>query len=158
MKSISRRKFLTTASAGTLAVTVTFARPGRAQSTITMRVSSSMSADQNAAHFIWYERFAANLKSGLGDRVTLGYFPDSQLGKEADIVQQVKVGSVDMSVIPAAAASSTAYWISGLSTTGSISLGCALVAGRKRVPKPATGNTALRMRVEEVDMGSSASF
>src|SRR5438045_416019 len=48
-----------------------------------------------------------------------------------------------MSVIPAAAASSTAYWMSGLSTTGSISLGLALVTGRKRVPSPATGNTAL---------------
>jgi hypothetical protein len=29
-----------------------------------------------------------------------------------------------------------------LSTTGSISLGCALVAGKNLVPKPATGNTA----------------
>src|SRR5215831_11107460 len=48
-----------------------------------------------------------------------------------------------MSVIPAAAASSTAYWISGLSTTGSISFGLALVTGRKRLPSPATGNTAL---------------
>src|SRR5215475_7353333 len=46
---------------------------------------------------------------------------------------------------PAARASSTAYWISGLSTTGSISLGLALVAGRKRVPRPATGNTAVRI-------------
>src|SRR5690606_33311817 len=45
---------------------------------------------------------------------------------------------------PAATASSAAYWMSGLSTTGSISLGLALVAGRNRVPKPATGNTALR--------------
>src|SRR5258708_15404404 len=44
---------------------------------------------------------------------------------------------------PAARASSTAYWISGLSTTGSISLGLALLAGRKRVPRPATGNTAV---------------
>src|SRR2546425_12255657 len=44
---------------------------------------------------------------------------------------------------PAARASSTAYWISGLSTIGSISFGLALVAGRKRVPSPATGNTAL---------------
>src|SRR3569832_2842865 len=33
----------------------------------------------------------------------------------------------------------------GLSTTGSISLGLALVAGRNRVPRPATGNTAVRM-------------
>src|SRR5580704_4904707 len=47
------------------------------------------------------------------------------------------------SVMPAAAASSTANWISGLSTMGSISFGLALVAGRKRLPRPATGNTAL---------------
>src|SRR5437773_924801 len=51
------------------------------------------------------------------------------------------------SVIPAATASSTAYWMSGLSTIGSISLGEALVAGRKRVPRPATGKTALRIFV-----------
>jgi hypothetical protein len=53
-------------------------------------------------------------------------------------------------VAPAASASSTAYWMSGLSTTGSISLGLALVAGRKRVPRPATGNTAVRM----IDFGA----
>src|SRR5580692_10432466 len=47
---------------------------------------------------------------------------------------------------PASSASCTAYWISGLSTTGSISLGMALVAGKKRVPRPATGSTALRTR------------
>src|SRR5712692_2873108 len=47
-----------------------------------------------------------------------------------------------ISVMPAAAASSTAYWISGLSTIGSISFGLALVTGRNRLPKPATGNTA----------------
>jgi hypothetical protein len=32
-----------------------------------------------------------------------------------------------------------------LSTTGSISLGAALVAGKNRVPNPATGKTAFRM-------------
>src|ERR1700734_755273 len=45
---------------------------------------------------------------------------------------------------PEAMASSTPYWMMGLSTSGSISLGWALVAGRKRVPRPAAGNTALR--------------
>src|SRR5204863_1204437 len=50
--------------------------------------------------------------------------------------------------IPAATASSTAYWMTGLSTSGSISLGCALVAGRKRVPQPAAGKTAFRTRIE----------
>src|SRR5260221_10764818 len=48
-----------------------------------------------------------------------------------------------MSRIPAATASSTAYWMRGLSTIGIISLGLALVAGRKRLPIPATGKTAL---------------
>src|SRR5580698_2021168 len=45
---------------------------------------------------------------------------------------------------PAATASSTTYWIAGLSTRVSISLGVALVAGRNRVPRPAAGMTALR--------------
>src|SRR5438067_7414809 len=47
--------------------------------------------------------------------------------------------------IPASRASSTTCWMIGRSTTVSISLGIALVAGRKRVPRPATGNIALRM-------------
>src|SRR5690606_35651312 len=44
-------------------------------------------------------------------------------------------------------ASSTAYWISGRSTIGSISFGTVLVVGRNLVPSPATGNTALRIRL-----------
>src|SRR6185436_19161723 len=55
--------------------------------------------------------------------------------------------------MPAATASSTAYWITGLSTRGSISFGCALVAGRDRVPHPAAGNTALRTRIEPHERG-----
>ena len=46
---------------------------------------------------------------------------------------------------PAATASSTMYWIVGRSTMGRSSLGTALVAGRKRVPRPAAGMTALRI-------------
>src|SRR5436190_19736065 len=51
---------------------------------------------------------------------------------------------------PEASASSTPYWMMGLSTSGSISLGCALVAGRKRVPNPAAGNTALQTFIREL--------
>jgi hypothetical protein len=46
--------------------------------------------------------------------------------------------------IPARIASSTAYWISGLSTIGSNSFGMAFVAGKNLVPNPATANTAFR--------------
>src|SRR5436190_19623262 len=51
-----------------------------------------------------------------------------------------------MCSIPETTHSSTTYWICGLSTTVSISLGCALVAGKNRVPSPAAGSTALRTR------------
>jgi len=43
------------------------------------------------------------------------------------------------SFTPAAAASSTTYWIVGRSRTGNISFGIALAAGSMRVPKPAAG-------------------
>ena len=48
------------------------------------------------------------------------------------------------SSIPAAAASSTWYWIIGLSRMGRSSLGTTLEAGRNRVPSPPAGMTALR--------------
>jgi hypothetical protein len=47
-----------------------------------------------------------------------------------------------ISSIPASRASSTAYWISGRSTIVNISFGMVLVAGKSRVPRPATGKTA----------------
>src|SRR6516162_10148187 len=46
--------------------------------------------------------------------------------------------------MPLAMASSTPYWIVGLSTRGSISFGWALVTGKNRVPRPAAGKIALR--------------
>src|SRR3989442_11224793 len=52
-----------------------------------------------------------------------------------------------ISARPDATASSTTYWIVGLSTSGSISLGWAFVAGRNRVPNPAAGKTAFVMRI-----------
>src|SRR5579864_6034050 len=45
---------------------------------------------------------------------------------------------------PLAIASSTPYWMVGLSTSGSISFGWAFVTGRNRVPSPAAGKIALR--------------
>src|SRR5512138_1603697 len=47
-----------------------------------------------------------------------------------------------MRCMPTRVISSTTYCTTGLRPTGSISLGCDLVAGRSRVPSPATGTTA----------------
>lgn len=97
MQHVSRRRFLTTASAA-VALGAGLLPAAKAQVPVNLRFSSSMTADQNAAHYIWYQRFASNLDAAVGARIKLEYFPDSQLGKEADVVQQVKVGSIDMMV------------------------------------------------------------
>src|SRR3954452_3384728 len=91
MAEISRRQFFVASIAGFSAASG-WARPAGAQSVIALRVSSSMPADDNAAHYAWHQLFAANLKNAVGDRIRLDYFPNSQLGKEADVVQQVKPG------------------------------------------------------------------
>src|SRR3990170_5710067 len=54
----------------------------------------------------------------------------------------VRPVTMRMSLSPDLAASSTTYWIAGLSTIGSISLGWDFVYGRNRVPSPAAGMTA----------------
>jgi TRAP-type transport system periplasmic protein len=97
MQDVSRRRFLTTASAA-VALGTGLVPSARAQTPVSLRFSSSMSADQNAAHYIWFQRFASNLDAAVGPKIKIEYFPDSQLGKEADVVQQVKVGSIDMMV------------------------------------------------------------
>ena len=91
----SRRRFLQSTS---VMAAVGLPAIARAQSPIAMRFSSSMTADDNAAHFVWQQHFEKALKASAGDRFKIDYFPNNQLGKEADVVQQVKVGSVDMMI------------------------------------------------------------
>jgi TRAP-type transport system periplasmic protein len=98
MNRLPRRRFLASASVATVALAAGLPHRSEAQATLLLRISSSLAADENSAHYIWYQRFANNVKSALGTRVTLGFFPNSQLGKEADVVQQVKVGSIDMMI------------------------------------------------------------
>jgi tripartite ATP-independent transporter DctP family solute receptor len=99
MTSITRRQFVqTAASTASLAATVGLPSAAQAQASVSLRLSSSMVADQNAAHYVWFQRLQANLKAAVGDSLKLDYFPNNQLGKEADVVQQVKVGSIDMMI------------------------------------------------------------
>jgi tripartite ATP-independent transporter DctP family solute receptor len=93
---LSRRRFLAAASVSAACVSAGIPMRARAQNAIALRISSSLTADQNSAHYIWYQRFAANLKTAVGPGISPDFFPNSQLGKEADVVQQVKVGSIDI--------------------------------------------------------------
>jgi tripartite ATP-independent transporter DctP family solute receptor len=91
----SRRQFLQRTSLASLAG---FPALVRAQAAIPLRFSSSMTADDNAAHYVWEQHFVQNLQAAAPGRFKIDYFPNNQLGKESDIVQQVKVGSIDMMV------------------------------------------------------------
>src|ERR1700721_614867 len=82
----------------TLAGSLTALAVGAADQQVTLRVSSSDPIDENAAHYLWFAKFSANLKNAVGDRIKFDYFPNSQLGKEADVVEQVKIGSTAMMV------------------------------------------------------------
>ena len=97
--SLSRRSFVrsTTVASSAIATGLASLSPdASAQSTIALRLSSAHLPDLNSSHFAWQQLMAVNLKNAVGDRIRIDYFPNNQLGKESDVVQQVKVGSIDM--------------------------------------------------------------
>ena len=110
------RRILLQGAAASLA---TVAAPAlvRAQAPVSLRMSSSLTADMNSSHYVWYERFARNLKASVGDRLTVAYFPNNQLGKESDVVQQVRLGAMDMMI------SGTSIWATALPEMGVLDMG-----------------------------------
>jgi len=117
MVAPTRRRLLQAGSAASLLALAGFPGIARAQSSIALRFSSSMTADDNAAHYVWYQLLQANLKTAVGDAIKLDYFPNNQLGKESDVVQQVKVGSIDMMV------TGSSIWATVLPEIGMLDLG-----------------------------------
>jgi tripartite ATP-independent transporter DctP family solute receptor len=110
----TRRGILAAATAG---ATLGIPFLARAQSPVALRVSSAMPADRNAAHFAWFEHFRTKLQDAAGPRIRLDYFPNGQLGKEADVVQQVAIGSVDMMI------TGSSIWATAVPELGMLDLG-----------------------------------
>lgn len=117
MALISRRRFVQSTCAAGAAALAGAPSLALAQAPVALRFSSSMTADDNAAHYVWYQRMQANLKNAVGDAIRLDYFPNNQLGKESDVVQQVKVGAIDMMV------TGSSIWATVLPEIGMLDLG-----------------------------------
>lgn len=119
--SISRRRFLGTGAGLGAGIAAAGLFPAPAVlgqgAPITFRVSSSMPVDPNAAHHVWFDLFQKNLKAKVGDKIRLDFFPNSQLGKEADVVQQVIIGSVDMMI------TGSSIWATAVPELGALDLG-----------------------------------
>jgi len=84
---------------------------------VKLRMASSLPADPNSAHFVWFERFQSNLKTSVNDAVEVTFFANAMLGKEADVTQQVRLGAVDMMV------SGTSIWATLVPEVGVFDLG-----------------------------------
>jgi len=94
--SLSRRLALS----GTAAILAAPALLGRARAATPLKVSTSFPNDPNfSTARIWYDLFVPRLKDATGGKVTTDFFPDNQLGQEADVVSQVKMGVVDMMLV-----------------------------------------------------------
>ena len=90
-----------------------------------------------------FETLRVNSSSSVLPRASRLHSSSGLMSKWSSMADFPRLVTMMISSMPAPSASSTLYWISGLSTSDSISLGIAFVAGRKRVPKPAAGMTAL---------------
>jgi len=92
MKNLSRRLVL-----GALAAPALI---GRARAATTLKISTSFPNDPNfSTARIWYDLFLPRLKTATDGQVATQFFPDNQLGQEADVVSQVKIGVVDMMLV-----------------------------------------------------------
>ncbi|MBK1837157.1 TRAP transporter substrate-binding protein [Azospirillum sp. YIM B02556] len=75
---------------------------GKAQAATTLKISTSYPNDpQFSTARIWYDLFVPRLKAATDGQITAQFFPDNQLGQEADMVNQVKLGVVDMMLVGA---------------------------------------------------------
>jgi tripartite ATP-independent transporter DctP family solute receptor len=92
---ITRRAAL--AAAATLALPALI---GRARAATALKVSTSFPNDPKfSTARIWYDLFLPRLAAATDGQLTTQFFPDNQLGQEADVVSQVKLGVIDMTLI-----------------------------------------------------------
>jgi len=107
---------------GTLAASMLMAAgsfSNMAQAAVNLRVYSSLTADDNSAHYIWFKRLQINIENNpnLKDEIKLNYFPNAMLGKEADAAQQVRIGAINMMI------SGTSIWSTLVPEIGVLDLG-----------------------------------
>jgi tripartite ATP-independent transporter DctP family solute receptor len=100
-----------------LAMPAIIAHRAGAAPLVTLRVAAASPPDKFGGHYLWFAPFAEALTNLVGDRIKLDYFPNGQLGTEADVVQQVKVGSVDMMI------TGSSIWATVVPEIGMLDLG-----------------------------------
>lgn len=92
MTRIHRRTLL----GGTALLLASPALVGYARAATTLKISTSYPNDPKfSTARIWYDLFLPRLKAATDGQVGTQFFPDNQLGQEADVANQIKQGVVD---------------------------------------------------------------
>ena len=111
---MSRRTMLSGAAGLVTAPAIT----GRVYAATTLKISTSFPNDpQFSTGRIWYDAFVARLKAATGGEVVTSFYPDNQLGQEADVVNQLKLGVVDAMLV------GTSIWTNLVPEFGAFDLG-----------------------------------
>lgn len=75
---LTRRRFVQCAALSACAL----ALPSIARAApLVLRLSSTMTADENSAHYLFYQRLAENLKQSVGDRIRIDFSPTANSAK-----------------------------------------------------------------------------
>jgi TRAP-type transport system periplasmic protein len=94
--SLSRRAIL---AASTMLLSAP-ALIGRVLAAASLKIATSFPNDpQFSTGRIWYDAFVPRLKEATDGQVTTLFYPDNQLGQEADLVNQLKLGVVDAMLV-----------------------------------------------------------
>lgn len=120
---VSRRRFLAGLGLGaavpSFASTLVVGSSRRARAApITLRLSTSFINDPHfSAATVWFDQFQKELKKNSDGQIVVQFFPNSQLGKEADVIGQVKLGIIDMMI------GGSAIWATVVPEIGILDLG-----------------------------------
>ncbi len=116
---VSRRRILGTAIALPAGVAVAggFARSAMA-APVKLRLATPFNLDPRLSPAkVFYDRFTEELKKNCGDQIVVEIFPDSQLGGDADLIPQLKFGTVDIMM------AGSAIWATVVPEVGVLDLG-----------------------------------
>lgn len=105
MLRFSTKKYLVSTLVASAIAALTFA-PGVASAATTLRFGHVNNTGELATEL--YQEFAEKVSQRTKGEVTIKVFPGEQLGKEVDLIQQVKSGAVDISSPSMAALSNLA--------------------------------------------------
>ena len=96
MSTKIKRRTLLKGGAALTAMPITWRFAG-AQTPLALRISTGLPNDPKfSAGRMWFDRFSERMEANAKGQAKLNFFPNNELGQEADVVDQVKLGVTDV--------------------------------------------------------------